>query len=362
MLPDDLPYVTGSIGLLGTKPSYEMMEDCDTLLMVGSSFPYSEFLPEPGQARARADRPRRRAARHALPDGGQPRRRRARDAAGAAPAARRARRTAPGASRSRTTSPLVADPRGARSRRTANPLNPQLVFHELRPRLPDNAILTADSGSSTNWFARHLRLRRGMRRRFAGTLATMGPALPYALAAKFAYPDRPVIAAHRRRRDADDRPQRADRPSPSTAAAGPTRGSSCSCCNNRDLNQVTWEQRVMSGDPKLEAIQTLPDFPYARYAELLGFNGLARRSPRAGGRRVGPGAGAEPAGACWRPSPIRRCRRCRRTSVRAGQDLASALAQGDPPPGRSSGSHKGQTAGVRQPLNRALKKELHVDR
>jgi pyruvate dehydrogenase (quinone) len=160
-----------------------------------------------------------------------------------------------------------------RAHQSANPINPQLVFQELSPRLPERAILTADSGSGTNWWARHLRLREGMDAALSGTLATMCPALPYALAAKFAHPDRPVIAtigdgamqmlginalidiARYRHEWADQR---------------------LVVCvlHNDDLNQVTWEQRVMSGDAKLDASQVLPDFPYADYARLLGLHGV----------------------------------------------------------------------------------------
>ena len=191
VVPDDLPWVTGSIGLLGTRPSYDLMEGCDTLLMVGSSFPYSEWLPEPGQARGvqiDLDAPH---DRHALPDRGQPRRRRRRDAARAAAAA------------GPQGGPLLA--RGGRGRRRraggavleeqapvpADPINPQLVFHELSPRLPDRAILTADTGTATDWWARHLKVRAGMDAIVSGTLASMGPGVPYALAAKLAFPDRP---------------------------------------------------------------------------------------------------------------------------------------------------------------------------
>ena len=171
----------------------------------------------------------------------------------------------------------------AQAHEAADPLNPQLLFHELSARLPDNAILTSDSGSATDWWARHLRLRSGMKTALSGNLASMCPAVPYALGAKFAYPDRPVIAAigdgamqmlgnlalidlaHYRDRWSDPRLV-------------------VLILHNNDLNQVTWEQRVMSGDPKLEVSQHLPDFPFARYAELIGLTGIRVDSPEA----VGP--------------------------------------------------------------------------
>src|ERR671928_990162 len=160
-----------------------------------------------------------------------------------------------------------------RAHQSANPLNPQLVFHELSSRLPDNVILTADSGSATNWWARHLRIRSGMKAALSGTLATMCPAVPYALAAKFAFPDRPVIACL-----GDGAMQMLGNAALVDVAHYAERWPNRQCVilvlHNNDLNQVTWEQRVMAGDPKLEASQVLPDFHFARYAEVLGLKGI----------------------------------------------------------------------------------------
>jgi len=165
-----------------------------------------------------------------------------------------------------------------RAHQSANPINPQLVFHELSERLPDGAILTTDSGSSTNWWARHLRMRSGMKAALSGTLATMCPAVPYALAAKFAYPDRPVIAAI-----GDGAMQMIGINSLIDIARyhhewADQRLVVC-VLHNDDLNQVTWEQRVMSGDAKLDASQVLPDFPYAEYARLIGLEGIRVDDP-----------------------------------------------------------------------------------
>jgi pyruvate dehydrogenase (quinone) len=270
-VPDDVPYVTGSIGLLGTKPSDDMMQGCDTLLMVGTSFPYSEWLPEPGQARAvQIDIDARNLSmRYAteVPLTGD---------AGATLEALLAllhrkedRSWQEEIARNVERWWHILDERAHQS---ADPVNPQLVFHELSKRLPDRAILLADSGSATNWWARHLRVRRGMDSALSGTLATMCPAVPYALAAKLAYPDRPVIAAI-----GDGAMQMLginaliDLMKYRDRFSGP-----CVVCvlNNRDLNQVTWEQRVMEGDAKFPASQDLPDFPYARYAELIGLTGV----------------------------------------------------------------------------------------
>ena len=277
VLPDDLPFVTGPIGLLGSKPTNDMMESCDTLLMIGSSFPYSEWLPEEGQARGvQIDIDARvvgirypmeinlvgdsKATLRAL----MPHLQRKED---------RAWRQAIEANVSRWWRIL-----DERAHDGAEPLNPQLVFHELSSRLPDRAILLADSGSATNWWARHLRLRAGMKAALSGTLATMGPAVPYALAAKFAYPDRPVIACL-----GDGAMQMLGNQALIDIAHYSERWSNRQTIvvvlHNDDLNQVTWEQRVLSGDPKLEASQVLPDFPYARYAELLGMRGIRVDSP-----------------------------------------------------------------------------------
>src|SRR4051812_16132502 len=276
-LPDTLPFVTGSIGLLGTKPSNEMMENCDTLLMVGSSFPYSEWLPEPGQARAvQIDL-----------DGRLVGMRYPMEVNLVGDAAETLRALIPLLQRKSDRSWREEIEHNvarwweileARAGEAADPINPQLVFHELSSRLPDRAILTADSGSATNWWARHLRVREGMDAALSGTLATMCPALPYALAAKFAHPDRPVIASI-----GDgamqmlgintliDLAHYADRWNDQTLVVA--------VLDNHDLNQVTWEQRVMSGDPKLEASQVLPDVDYARYAQLLGLHGERVEDP-----------------------------------------------------------------------------------
>jgi pyruvate dehydrogenase (quinone) len=277
VLPDDLPYVTGSIGLLGTRPSDMLMQECDTLLMVGSSFPYSEWLPEPGAARGvQIDLDATRLGiRYPM------------ELNLAGDAADTLRALIPLLERKpdRSWQDRLADGierwweiLAARAELAADPLNPEKVFHELSPRLPDRCIVTADSGSSTNWWARHLRFRRGMRGALSGTLATMGPALPYAVAAKLVHPDRPVIAV-----EGDGAMQMNGISALVDVAKHRHRWTDrrfvVLVLNNRDLNQVTWEQRVLVGDPKLEASQVIPDFPYARYAELLGFKGIRVERP-----------------------------------------------------------------------------------
>src|SRR5215213_8310243 len=266
VLPDDLPFVTGGIGLLGTKPSWDLMMGCDTLLMVGSGFPYAEFLPEEGHARGvQIDI-----------DGRQLGLRYPMEVNLVGDAATTLRALLPLLERKpdrgwrETVEGNVASwwqTLAERARQPADPVNPQLVFSELSDRLPNGAIVTADSGSAANWYARDLKLRKGMRASLSGTLATMGPAVPYAIAAKFAYPERPVIAFV-----GDGAFQMNGMNELITIAKYHERWSDqrlVFCVfNNQDLNQVTWEQRVLAGDPMYEASQMLPDFPYARYAEL----------------------------------------------------------------------------------------------
>jgi pyruvate dehydrogenase (quinone) len=276
-LPDTLPFVTGSIGLLGTKPSYDMMEDCDTLLMVGTGFPYSEWLPKPGQARAVQIDIDARLVGIRYPT----------EVDLVGDAAETLRALLPLLMRKDDRSwrqeiesnverwwEILED----RAHQSADPVNPQLVFQELSSRLPDRVILTADSGSATNWWARQLKLREGMMAALSGTLATMCPAIPYALAAKFAYPDRPVIAAI-----GDGAMQMIGINALIDIARYHDEWANQQLVvvvlHNDDLNQVTWEQRVMSGDAKLEASQVLPDFRYADYAKLLGLHSVRVDTP-----------------------------------------------------------------------------------
>jgi pyruvate dehydrogenase (quinone) len=253
-----------------------MMEDCDTLLMVGSSFPYSEWLPEPGQARGvQIDI-----------DAGRLGIRYPMEVALAGDAAATLRALVPLLERKEERTWRREIEEGVerwwrlldeRAHVKADPINPQLVFHELSGRLPDDAIVLADSGSATNWFARHLRLRRGMDTALSGTLATMCPAVPYALAAKLAFPQRPVIACL-----GDGAMQMLGINALIDLARYQERWSSpliVLVLNNADLNQVTWEQRVLAGDAKLPASQELPPFDFAAYARQLGLEGIRVEAP-----------------------------------------------------------------------------------
>ena len=276
VLPDDLPWVTGSIGLLGTKPSDEMMQHCDTLLMVGSSFPYGEWLPKEGEARGvQIDiSPRALSSRFPMDV----------NLHGDSKLTLQALIPMIDRKSDRTWREAIEKDVGTwwkmleeRAMEKANPINPQRVFWELSPRLPDRAILCSDSGSGANWFARDLKIRRGMMASLSGNLATMGAGVPYAIGAKFAHPDRPVFALM-----GDGAMQMNGINGLITIAAHWQRWSDprliVLVMNNQDLNQVTWEQRVMSGDPKFQRSQVLPDFSYAKYAEQLGLIGLQMRS------------------------------------------------------------------------------------
>ena len=272
VVPDDLPFVTGSMGLLGTRPSYDLMRRCDTLLIVGSSFPYSEFLPEEGKARGvQIDLDGRMLGIRYPTEV---------NLVGDSAETLRALIPLLGRKADRSWREEIEENVAQwwrvieeRALNDADPVNPQRVFWELSARLPDDCIVAADSGSGTNWYARDLKMRRGMKASVSGTLATMGCAVPYAIAAKFAYPERVAIALV-----GDGAMQMNGLAELITAAKYWRRWSDprlvVLVLNNRDLNQVTWEQRVLEGDVKFEASQDIPDFPYARYAELLGFRGI----------------------------------------------------------------------------------------
>ncbi|MFI2735757.1 thiamine pyrophosphate-requiring protein [Streptomyces sp. NPDC018711] len=276
-LPDTLPYVTGAIGLLGTRPSYEMMRDCDTLLVVGSSFPYTQFLPEFDQARAvQIDLdPSMVGLRYPF------------EVNLVGDARETLRRLIPlleprkdGAWR-KTIEDNAArwwEVMERRAEVSADPVNPEYVVHALDALLPRDAMVAADSGSAANWYARHLRMRDGMRGSLSGTLATMGPGVPYAIGAKFAHPDRPAIAIV-----GDGAMQMNGLAELITAAKYHREWSDprmvVAVLDNQDLNQVTWEMRAMEGAPKFEPSQDVPGLRYADLARLLGLEGVRVERP-----------------------------------------------------------------------------------
>jgi pyruvate dehydrogenase (quinone) len=276
-VPDDLPYVTGSIGLLGTRPSYEMMMGCDTFLMVGSGFPYSEWLPPEGQARGvQIDIDGRMLSiRYPMEVN------LVGDSALTLQALKPLLKRKSDRSWRETIEKNVSDwwkTIEAQAMQGADPVNPQRVFHELSPRLPNDCILCGDSGSSTDWYARDIKIRRGMKASLSGGLATMGPGVPYAIAAKFAYPERPVIAMV-----GDGAMQMNGMNGLITISKYWKDWSDprliVLVLNNEDLNQVTWEMRAQSGEPKFNASQQIPNVAYARYAELLGLKGIYCDNP-----------------------------------------------------------------------------------
>lgn len=272
VLPDDLPWVTGCIGLLGTEPSFKLMEECDTLLMIGSGFPYAEFLPKEGQARGvQIDlAPDMLSLRYPMEV----------NLVGDAADTLAALLPLLEEKNQRSWQHKVESWRkdwdkklAKRALTSADPINPQRVVHELSPRLPDNAIITSDSGSCANWFARDLQIREGMQCSLSGGLASMGAAVPYAIAAKFAHPERSVIALV-----GDGAMQMNNMAELITVAKYWQQWGNgrwiCAVFNNQDLNQVTWEQRVMEGDPKFAASQDIPDVPYHLFAISIGLKGI----------------------------------------------------------------------------------------
>lgn len=277
VVPDEARCVTGAIGLLGTAASDKMMQSCDTLLMVGTSFPYSEWLPKEGAARSvQIDiAPRMLSARYP----------------NEVNLCGDARQTL------RALMPLIENKseRGFeqeierwiaewwrllddRAQLAADPINPQRVFWELSKLLPERCVLCADSGSAANWWARDLKVRSGMLASLSGNLATMGCGVPYAIAAKCAHPDRPVVAAV-----GDGAMQMNGLAELITIAkyqeTWKNRQLVILVLNNRDLNQVTWEQRAMGGDPKTVATQAIPNVPYDKVAQLFGLRGLRMTTP-----------------------------------------------------------------------------------
>ncbi|MET8404558.1 thiamine pyrophosphate-requiring protein [Streptomyces sp900116325] len=277
VLPDDLPYVTGAIGLLGTRPSYEMMTDCDTLLVVGSNFPYTQFLPELDQARAvQIDiDPHYIGMRYPFEV----------NLAGDAQATLAAllpllKRKKRGAWRKKIETDTARwwDVMERRAAVEADPINPEYVVHSLDALLPDDVILAADSGSAANWYARHLRIRGTMRGSLSGTLATMGPGVPYVIGAKFAHPGRPALAIV-----GDGAMQMNGMAELITAAKYWHQWQDprliVAVLNNQDLNQVTWEMRAMSGAPQFLPSQAIPDVPYADFAQSIGLGGVRVEKP-----------------------------------------------------------------------------------
>jgi pyruvate dehydrogenase (quinone)/pyruvate oxidase len=192
-VPDDSPYSTGQAGLLGTLPSQEALEECDTLFLVGTSFPYIEFLPAPGKARGvqlDAD-PARIGLRYPVETGLVGDSRRTLQALLPLLERNEDRRFLEKAQKGMTEWRALMEERGTRPDR---PMKPEVVAHELGRRLPPDAIVSCDSGTVATWWARHIPVRRGQMHSLSGTLASMANGVPYAIAAAVAHPGRPSIA------------------------------------------------------------------------------------------------------------------------------------------------------------------------
>jgi pyruvate dehydrogenase (quinone) len=273
-VPDDSPYTTGSVGLLGTRPSQEALEACDTLLIIGSSFPYIEFLPKPGQARGvQVDLdPMRIGLRYPVEVGlvGDsartleallPRLRRKED--------RRFLETAQKAMGAWHALMLE------RATRRDKPMKPQVVAHELGQRLRDDAIVSCDSGTITSWWARHIPARRGQMHSVSGTLASMACGLPYAMAAQVAYPERQCVAF--------------------VGDGGfsmlMTELATCAkyrlpvkvvIVKNDTLGQIKWEQMVFLGNPEYGC--DLQPIDFAAVAHACGVAGFTIEDPTECGR------------------------------------------------------------------------------
>jgi pyruvate dehydrogenase (quinone) len=273
-VPDDVPICTGAIGLLGTRPSWEMMQQADTLLMVGTSFPYSNFLPPVGRARGiQIDiAPRMLSLRYPM------------EVNLCGDSAATLRELLPLLRRKQQRSfqeeivtgvadwwRLMDDQAELADRDRG--MRPQALFAAISRHIPDDAILSADSGSAANWFARQIRIRRGMKASLSGNLATMLPGVPYAIAAKFAHDDRVAVAMV-----GDGAMQMGGMAEMITAAKYHREWRDprlvVLVLNNRDLNQVTWEQRVLAGDPKFEASQSIPEVRFDEFARLIGLEGI----------------------------------------------------------------------------------------
>jgi pyruvate dehydrogenase (quinone)/pyruvate oxidase len=268
-VPDDSPYTTGGIGLLGTRPSQEAMEQCDTICIVGSAFPYIEFMPKPDQARGvQIDRdPQQIGLRFPVEVGlvGDSR--------------QTLRSLIPLLRRNQNRKFLEKAQAGMkdwwktmeeRGTRQDKPMKPQVVAWELGKRLPSNAITTCDSGTITTWWARQIPAKRGQMHSLSGTLATMAPGLPYALAAQVAYPHRPVVAFVG---DGGFSMLMAD----FVTAVKYQLPIKVVIIKNNVLGQIKWEQMVFLGNPEF-GVQLHP-IDFAEFAHACGGVGFTLDDP-----------------------------------------------------------------------------------
>ena len=275
-VPDDSPYTTGGIGLLGTRPSQEAIEDCDTLLMVGTSFPYIEFMPKPGQARGvqiELD-PKRIGLRYPVEVGliGDSR--------------NTLRELIPLLQRKQDRKFLQAAQAGMkdwrelmekRATRTETPMKPQVVARELGKRLRSDAIVSCDSGTITTWWARHIPAQRGQMHTVSGNLATMACGLPYTIAAQMAYPDRQCIAFVG---DGGFSMLMAE----FVTAVKYKLPIKVVIIKNNTLGQIKWEQMVFLGNPEYGV--DLQPIDFAKFADACGGSGFSAEDPADCGRTI----------------------------------------------------------------------------
>jgi pyruvate dehydrogenase (quinone)/pyruvate oxidase len=319
-VPDTSPYTTGGIGLLGTKPSQEALENCDTLLMIGTSFPYIEFLPKPGQARAvqiELD-PKRIGLRYPVEVGlvGDSR--------------RTLQRLLPMLRRNKYRKFLDKAQSGMRDwwelmqtygTRTVKPMKPQVIAWELGKQLAENAIVSCDSGTIATWWARQIPVKRGQMHSLSGNLATMAPGLPYSIAAQVAYPDRQCVAFV------------------GDGGFSMLMAEFATCVKyklpvkvfiikNNTLGQIKWEQMVFLGNPEYGC--DLQPINFAMYAQACGGTGITIEDAHDCGRLVeqalntpGPVVVEALVDAFEPPMPPR-------ISVRQAQKFAESLIRGEP--------------------------------
>jgi len=273
-VPDDSPYTTGGIGLLGTRPSQEALETCDTLLMVGTSFPYIEFMPKPGQAKGvQIDSdPTRIGLRFPVEAGLVGDSRRSLQALLPLLVRNEDRSFLTTAQSSMLDWEKLMQERATRG---DMPMKPQVVAHELGKRLPDNAIVSCDSGTIATWWARHIPAKRGQMHSISGTLATMACALPYTIAAQIAYPDRPCIAYCG---DGGFSMLMAEL----ITAVKYKLPIKVIINKNNALGQIKWEQMVFLGNPEFAC--DLQPIDFAAYARACGATGLTIENPADCGR------------------------------------------------------------------------------
>jgi pyruvate dehydrogenase (quinone) len=278
VIPCDVPYHTQQLGLLGSLPSYKMMQECDTFVMLGSNYPYSEFLPATGQARGvQVDlRSSHLGIRYPMEL----------NIWGDVKSTLQA--LIPHLEQKKDLSWQNQLAEGMKdwdkvleelAEVKADPINPRKVYVELNKRLPDNAIVTCDAGTTADWYGHHIRLRRGMMGDLSGMLATMLAAMPYAVAAKFAFPERCVVCTI-----GDGAFQMLGMNELITIKKYMDEWTNKQfiilILHNNDLTQVSWEMRTEDGNPRWEGSQEIQTMDYAAYAEIFGFQGIKVTKPK----------------------------------------------------------------------------------